>query len=295
MSQDATSPTTYERPVRVESVRVLDRHRRDLGDIEALARSIRDIGLINPITLTFDGRLVAGERRLAAARLLGLESIPARWVSTLDDAAERLKVERDENVCRKDMSPSELASLGAVLEEIERPSAEARKAASLKQNRERPQALTDEAPTAEPTGKTAAKVAASLGVSPRHYERIRAVHQVASDPEADPDERARAAEALDVMDRTGLVAPVHEKWKAGEPVTAVEPRKPAQDAKRKPLPDQIDTAAVQLRKAVERLERVVADDRWSLYAAKVAPVTRNDLHESYDRLATVVERIPANS
>jgi ParB-like chromosome segregation protein Spo0J len=276
-----------ERRVRIESVRVLDRHRRDLGDIDALARSIDEMGLINPITLTHDARLIAGERRLAAARKLGWESIPARWVSTLDDVAERLKVERDENICRKDMTSAELASVGAALEEIERPKAAARRAANLQTV---PGNLS-----VEPAGNVTAKVADALGVSEGTYKRLRSVHQVASDSTADPDERDRALEALDAMDKTGQVRPVYDKWKAGEPVVVAETKKPAAEVKRRPLPDQIDAAVVQLRKAVERLEKVVADDRWPLYAAKVAPVTRNDLQESFDRLATVVERIPTST
>jgi ParB family chromosome partitioning protein len=65
-----------ERPI--ASIRVGKRHRRDLGDIEALAASIAAIGLLNPITVDKDGWLLAGARRLAACKLLGLQTIEVR-------------------------------------------------------------------------------------------------------------------------------------------------------------------------------------------------------------------------
>ena len=58
------------------------RHRHDMGDIAALAESIRKIGLLNPPVVTRDGNLVAGARRIAACLLLGRTHIP---VSILED------------------------------------------------------------------------------------------------------------------------------------------------------------------------------------------------------------------
>ena len=43
-------------------------HRRDLGDIKGLAASITDVGLLQPIALTFDGYLIAGEPRIPQGR-----------------------------------------------------------------------------------------------------------------------------------------------------------------------------------------------------------------------------------
>jgi ParB family chromosome partitioning protein len=62
------------------NIRVGKRHRRDLGDIEGLAASISDIGLLNPITVDEDGRLLAGARRLAACKQLGWKEIPVNVV-----------------------------------------------------------------------------------------------------------------------------------------------------------------------------------------------------------------------
>jgi ParB family transcriptional regulator, chromosome partitioning protein len=65
---------------KVSSIVVGERHRRDLGDIDSLAASIQDIGLLHPITIDEDGRLLAGARRLAACKQLGWNEIPVKVV-----------------------------------------------------------------------------------------------------------------------------------------------------------------------------------------------------------------------
>ena len=62
------------------NIRVGKRHRRDLGDVDWLAASIEDIGLLNPITVSEDGLLLAGARRLTACKRLGWKTIPANVV-----------------------------------------------------------------------------------------------------------------------------------------------------------------------------------------------------------------------
>lgn len=80
-----------------------ERQRQDLGDIEELAESIRRIGLINPIVVTSEGILVAGERRYTAMRLLGWTHVPAQYVEDLSDY-ELQTIELEENVKRKDLT-----------------------------------------------------------------------------------------------------------------------------------------------------------------------------------------------
>lgn len=79
-------------------------------ELEDLAQSIREVGLIQPVVLTRkDGlyHLVAGERRLRAARLIGMEKIPAilreyTWEGMLVGALV-------ENLQREDLNPIEEA------------------------------------------------------------------------------------------------------------------------------------------------------------------------------------------
>jgi ParB family chromosome partitioning protein len=68
----------------IEAIHVGERHRRDMGDLDGLARNIAEIGLLHPIPVKPDGTLIAGERRLRAAELRGWADIPVHVVD-LDD------------------------------------------------------------------------------------------------------------------------------------------------------------------------------------------------------------------
>ncbi len=79
--------------------------------LAALARSIREVGILQPIVVRArDGgyELVAGERRLRAARLAGLSTVPA--VLREGDDAESLREALIENLHRDDLAPLELAA-----------------------------------------------------------------------------------------------------------------------------------------------------------------------------------------
>jgi ParB family chromosome partitioning protein len=80
-----------------------ERQRRKLSDIDSLAESIARIGLINPIVITQDGVLVAGERRLTACRQLGWTSISVQFVEDLDEY-ELQTIELEENLKRVDLT-----------------------------------------------------------------------------------------------------------------------------------------------------------------------------------------------
>ncbi len=61
----------YDRSIRIADVKLGKRHRNDLGDLHALTRSIRAIGLLHPIVITPDNRLVAGARRVGRTHRVG--------------------------------------------------------------------------------------------------------------------------------------------------------------------------------------------------------------------------------
>ena len=67
----------------IDSIVVADRHRSDLGDLSDLAASIKAIGMLNPVTITADGRLIAGQRRMEACRLLGVGNESGRPVDEI--------------------------------------------------------------------------------------------------------------------------------------------------------------------------------------------------------------------
>jgi len=87
------------------------RGRFDEEALSALARSIREVGVLQPIVVRRreEGyELVAGERRLRAARMAGLATVPAVVRDT--DEAESLREALIENLHREDLGPLELAS-----------------------------------------------------------------------------------------------------------------------------------------------------------------------------------------
>ena len=88
--------------------------RRDLArsELEALAESIREHGVLQPLVVTPapDGNgylLIAGERRLEAARLIGLETVPV--VVRVADERQSLVLALVENLQRDDLDPLESA------------------------------------------------------------------------------------------------------------------------------------------------------------------------------------------
>ncbi len=100
--------------VRVADIKVGNRVRKDPGEIGELVESMRRLGLLQPIVIDAENRLIAGFRRLQAARELGWESIEARLVD-VQDAKERIMMEVDENTIRRDFSPEEMERIDRLL------------------------------------------------------------------------------------------------------------------------------------------------------------------------------------
>lgn len=61
--------------IKINEIKVADRIRKDFGGIEELAQDIDQNGLINPIVVTPDYQLIAGERRLRAHQYLGRKEV----------------------------------------------------------------------------------------------------------------------------------------------------------------------------------------------------------------------------
>lgn len=105
-------------PVPVSSIHVGTRYRRDLGDLRGLMLSIQEIGLLHPILIRTDGRLVCGWRRLEACRRLGMTHITARRARGISD--ERIvQCELAENAW-KPLLPTELVAVYQAAVEEER-------------------------------------------------------------------------------------------------------------------------------------------------------------------------------
>lgn len=86
----------------IHEIQSIDRQRLDLGDIDDLAKSISQYGLIQPIVVNQEKRLIAGGRRLAAHIKLGCSHIDVVFRETLT-VDELHELELEENVRRKSM------------------------------------------------------------------------------------------------------------------------------------------------------------------------------------------------
>jgi len=90
--------------------------------LRELASSIRELGVIQPITVRKLGfnkyQLVSGERRYRASKLIGLDTIPA-YIRIANDQ-ESLEMALVENIQRQDLDPIEIAlSYQRLIEEIQ--------------------------------------------------------------------------------------------------------------------------------------------------------------------------------
>ena len=107
--------------VNINDIKIKKRVRRDLGDLEALKNSLRTYGLLNPITLNNKYELIAGERRLQAAKQLGWTNINAVIQNNLSEV-EALEMELEENNQRKEFTNEELLEGYKRLEKLRNPS-----------------------------------------------------------------------------------------------------------------------------------------------------------------------------
>ncbi|MDR1929707.1 MAG: ParB N-terminal domain-containing protein [Treponema sp.] len=106
--------------VPVKDILVKKRIRKDMGDLQALADSMKRIGQISPIVITGKNVLLSGGRRLAAAKLLGWRSINA-VIADLQEDVYKLEFEIEENTQRRDFTPEELSQAQKRLYRLKNP------------------------------------------------------------------------------------------------------------------------------------------------------------------------------
>lgn len=184
--------------MKISQIKIGNRSRKDLGDIASLARSIEAIGLLHPIVVLKDGTLIAGARRIAAFVQLGKDEIPHTTVESLNEAVALLMAERDENMERKDFSPSEAVAMAERLEPLEKEEARKRQSkAGPKVGKGAKATASENCSTA--VGRASDHVASAVGMSRPTLAKAKAVIEAAK---LNPDACGPIA---DRMDQTGNI------------------------------------------------------------------------------------------
>jgi len=106
--------------VAIKDIKVKHRVRKDLGNLDDLKESLKTYGLLNPITINRNYQLIAGERRLTAAKEIGWTNIQANIIDNLSEI-EQLEMEIEENNQRKEFTEEELLEGYKRLERLRHP------------------------------------------------------------------------------------------------------------------------------------------------------------------------------
>ncbi len=214
--------------VLISEITIGKRHRKAVVNIDALAASITEVGLLQPVVITPEKKLVAGFRRIKAYEQLGRAKIPTIIAKSLDEAALLLKAERDENTCREPFTIEEGVAMREAIDEIERRSAKQRQDASFPKKGQKgfranvPQSLGNIAN--KHAGESARRSAAAVGMSVTTAAKAKTVIQAAK---AEPE---KFRPLVDEMNRTGKVNGAFKKLttaKAAEQIKAEPPPLPS--------------------------------------------------------------------
>jgi ParB family chromosome partitioning protein len=231
------------KPIDISSIVIGERYRKDFGNLEPLKQSITELGLLHPVVIDGENRLLVGGRRLEACKQLGMKTIPAVVAASLATLRQRVIAERDENVCREPFKPSEMVAVGKVIEEFQRPIAEAAKAEGVKEGGNNRHSSGGNSPKAKPprdeSKRTSSVAAAACGVDRRTYEKAKAVDKAAkSEPE-------KFGHLVEEMDRTGKVSKAYsELQRTTKKQERDEARKKIEDATGVKVGDRCKTGEV---------------------------------------------------
>lgn len=209
----------------LDTITVGIRHRKDLGDIDELADSIKKIGMLQPITITPDGILVCGYRRLEALRRLGLRTVKVWIRSGISDRLTQLLAQQDENTLHKPLTQLEQADLYAELKDLYAEETSRRQEASrFGAGGDEPATASSgeengcgDSPEPSANARTARYQAAKMVTGKGSYQRldhVRFLQLVAADPFQPYTVRELAAGELDSIEAGGPVEPAYRKVQA---------------------------------------------------------------------------------
>ncbi|MFI8526303.1 ParB N-terminal domain-containing protein [Promicromonospora sukumoe] len=255
--------------VAVDAITVGERHRHDLGDIDALAASIDRFGLLQPITVTPDLVLVCGFRRLMAIQRLAWTTTRP-WVRRgISTRLQEVLAERDEEQLRKPLDDVEAAQLYREIKQLLSEDAARRQHATrlrgfgvqngqaidhpatgsstVPTSREDETDINGSANLAEPYDlRTSRRQAAQMVTGKASYsrlDRIATLSDIAGD-DARPDRvRALADDALEQIRAGASVFPLYDRVKAE--LAATDPTAQSVEPVSQEDVDEVVAAAIQ--------------------------------------------------
>jgi ParB family chromosome partitioning protein len=264
----------------VDSIIVGARHRKDHGDLTVLADSISRLGLLQPITVTLDGVLICGARRLAAIKHLGWHTVNVWVCGSVSDKLGMLLAEQDENVLHKPLNDLEAASLYREIKTLIAQDAERRKQASQFEHgtgqNPRSHGPAILAGPCEGPGGEARKQAAAMVTGRASYttlDRVNRLQDIAEDETKPEHVRQRAREELAKIGAGGPVLPSHQRMKAELSLAeldalAADPTQPEQVRAEAARDAAILRAAQQAEANAAELDRLAALALANIEAAK---------------------------
>src|SRR3954454_4734314 len=206
----------------VDSIVVGVRHRKNPSeDIEPLMASIKKLGLLQPVTITPDGVLVCGARRLAAVKRLGWRTLKV-WVrSGISDDLNRLLAQQDENEQRKPLNQLEQAALFRELRKLINEDAQRRQKASRFGADGRPPGSDGPGESPGPLpghgdSRHEAAIAVTGKASYNLLEEISAIERIAADRSAPGTLRRLADLELEAIQNGGDVHPAYERIRSAK-------------------------------------------------------------------------------
>jgi ParB family chromosome partitioning protein len=281
----------------LDSIIVGRRHRTDLGDLDALAASIDREGLLQPPTITPDGVLVCGRRRLAAIGRLRWRTVNV-WVrSGISDRLGQLMAEQDDNVLHKPLTQLEAAGLYRELKQVMAEDA-ARRDAATRFSTENQPGSDGGAKSAPPSlgalGKSRAQAARMVTgrASYTTLEKIGRLQALANDPTQSDQLRQHVTAELAQIEAGAPVSPIYEALR--ETIQAATTQRDADlDAlAQQALARAKDSTAAGKRRARRRTPSS-EDDAAARYPVRAFVVTWGELenwwlHYDIDELATAL-------
>ena len=219
-----------ETSIATASVRVSE-IRKHPGSLTKLISSIKQDGLHQPITVWSDGTLISGFRRLRSHLVMGRDTIPAVFVSTIEEAAKRLRLDLEDDTCAVPMKWSEVCTLWHLLRTLDTPACakrldEARRRGvelrRLTQAGQRPPGRRK-----RPSEDYALTVISEpFGISVQTARRVEVVWQTANGVIDAPERRTKAREIMQAIDSGESIWSGHQKLMDLTPRQRVRKKKP---------------------------------------------------------------------